>query len=129
MIERRKHPRRPILETFLLGVVIPLKGPHRLSLTDLSEGGMGFDADIEGEPHSLYPIRIGDTIQAELYLNQSLYVPLQIKVMRLTQENGIRKLGVEYLERSSPGVKAVQSFLKVLDQLTEVGKVKVTPAH
>jgi hypothetical protein len=123
MKERRKFKRRPILATFSMAVVIPKKGGHRLAVHDVSDQGLGFDFDIEGESHQDFPLKSGESLDVELYLNQTLFIPLQVKVMRLTQEAGVRKVGAELTEKNSPQHKALVAFLSMLDQVTEVAQV------
>lgn len=117
--ERRKSPRHPILESFSLFAVVPSKGPYRLPVHDVSDTGLGFDFDMEGEDTSLTHIKLGDQFALHLYLNQTLYLPLKGKAMRVEERGGVRKVGMEVL-KDSPGLKAFQSFVKVIDGMSDV---------
>jgi c-di-GMP-binding flagellar brake protein YcgR len=101
--ERRRTKRTDILDTFSLFVSIPQKGPHRLKVHDISEGGIGFDFDIDEEvgTHAL-PIQSGADVSLFLYLNQSLHIPLTVRVRRVTESQGIRRIGAEFAGRESP---------------------------
>src|SRR4051812_38244614 len=110
-IERRKAKRRPVISTFSLFVVVPKKGIHRLNINDLSEEGIGFELDTEGEDPGEFPIKQGDSLDVRFYLNQSLYLPLTVKIMRLFEgTGGIRKVGASFADLKSPGYQALSSF-------------------
>jgi c-di-GMP-binding flagellar brake protein YcgR len=123
-IERRRTKRTDILDTFSLFVSIPQKGPHRLKVHDISEGGIGFDFDIEDEigTHDL-PIQTGTDLSVFLYLNQSLHIPLNVRVRRVSESKGIRRIGAEFAGRESPGHAALMAFLQMLDAVGEVGTI------
>jgi c-di-GMP-binding flagellar brake protein YcgR len=122
--ERRKTKRTDILDTFSLFVSIPQKGPHRLKVHDISEGGMGFDFDIEDEigTHDV-PVESGASLSVYLYLNQSLHIPLAVKVRRVTEGGGVRRVGAEFAEPKSKGYAALLAFLKMLDAVGEAGTI------
>src|ERR1700751_1407622 len=88
--ERRRSKRRPILDTFSLFAVVPKKGVHRLQVHDLSDLGMGFDLDIDGENFDEFPINPKEKLSVHLYLNQSLYLNLEVQVMRIEDARGVR---------------------------------------
>jgi hypothetical protein len=121
--ERRKSKRRPILETFSLFAVVPKKGMHRLLVHDVSEGGLGFDLDIDGENFDEFPVKAGEKLEVHLYLNQSLYLPLSVQIARLEDTKSIRRLGTELVDPSSPQSKAFASFLQMLDVIADVGEI------
>lgn len=122
--ERRKAERRPILESFSLFVSVPKKNVLRLPIHDLSELGIGFDLDAEGENPSDFPVKVGETLDIEIYLNQSLHIPLTIKVARIEGSEKTRKVGGEYADRSSKGFAALQAFIKMLDCVIGVGHLE-----
>lgn len=123
--ERRKSHRRPILDSFSMFVVVPTKGPYRLPVHDVSDSGLGFDFDTEGEDTSLFSVKQGDQFEIHLYLNQSLHIPLNGKVMRVVDDEGTRRLGVELTKTSTAGHKAFMSFLQMIDDLSSSGVVVV----
>ena len=121
--ERRRFRRRPILDTFSLFVVVPKKGVHRLQIHDMSDIGIGFDLDIEGESFDEFPIQANEKLDIQLYLNQSLYLNLQVQVARIEDARGVRRIGAEFCERSSASYQGFVAFLKMLDTLAESGQV------
>lgn len=126
-VERRKAKRRPVLESFSLFVVVPKKGGARLKIHDLSELGVGFNIDIEGEDPDVFPVKQGETLAMRLYLNQTLYVPVSVKVARITESAEGRRVGAEFTERQSPGAKAIGSFVQMLDGIVDVVKFDADP--
>jgi hypothetical protein len=121
--ERRRFKRRPILDTFSLFVVVPKKGMHRLQVHDLSDSGIGFDLDIDGENFDEFPVKAGEKLTVHLYLNQSLYLPIEVQVARIEDSKTVRRIGAEVIDRSSASFKAFSSFLQMLDLVTEAGQI------
>lgn len=115
--ERRRSERRPVLETFALSVVVPGKGGHRLTVHDLSAHGLSFDFDLEGEDTEAAPLKSGERVDLRLYLNQSLYLPLAVKVARIRARKGVREIGAEFLRKESEGYQAFASFLAMIDEI------------
>lgn len=121
--ERRHKNRRTILETFNFFVVVPKKGSHRLPVHDLSEDDIGFDIDIEGEMLTNSFIGVEEIIELHLYLNQSLYLPLKIKVARIEEKNSVRRIGATFCEEDSAARKACVAMLQMIDQLMNIAKI------
>jgi hypothetical protein len=119
---RRKAKRRPILDTFSLFVVVSTKNILKLKINDLSELGIGFNFDIEGEADQT-PVKNGDIVDLQLYLNQSLHIPLQIKVVRIEDADKMRKIGAEYTDKKSTGYQALMGFLEMLDRLADAAQI------
>ena len=120
--ERRKARRRPILDSFSFFVVVNQKGDFRLKVNDLSEGGIGFDFDFEGASPDMFPVKNGEALDLQFHLNQSLYLPLKVKVVRVDDSKVIRRIGAEFVEDSSAGLKALRAILEMIDQVSEVVK-------
>lgn len=118
--ERRRAQRFPVLETFSLFGVIPKKGPYRLRIHDLSEIGVRFDLDIENEVAPL-ELKVDEVLEFHFYLNQSLYLPLRIKIVRTLVEKKIRIVGAEFSDLKLPEQNAVTHFAKMLEALSDVG--------
>jgi len=121
--ERRRFKRRPILETFSLFCVVPKKGSHRLPVHDVSDKGIGFDLDIDGESFAEFPLKSGEKLEVHLYLNQTLYLPLVVQVARIEDKASVRRIGAELINPDSPSSKAFAAFLDMLDQLSEAGEI------
>ena len=122
-IERRRTKRLPILSTFSLFIVVPQKGFHRLMVHDVSELGLGFDADTEGEETDGFPLKEGENLEVRFYLNQSLYLPLAVRIARLETRNNIRRIGAE-LDSSYKSYNAFKSFVEMLDAIEGVGLIE-----
>ncbi len=122
--ERRKSPRRPIVETFSLFVVVPRKGDFRLKLHDASDHGIGFDVDMEGEEigEENFPLQPGESLDVQFYLNPSLFLPLQVKITRIEKREGVRRVGGEIQNIKSKEYKAFLAFINMLDSLLETAQ-------
>jgi hypothetical protein len=123
-IERRNARRRPLLDSFSFFVVVPRKGVHRLRIHDVSDLGMLFDLDMEGESQLDFPIAKGESFDVQFYLNQSLYLPLTVQVARIEQVDSVRRIGTEISDKKSKSYQAFLSFLTMLD--TIVDEVRLT---
>lgn len=123
-IERRKAPRRPVVDTFSLFAVVPKKGPHRLPVHDVSELGVGFDFDIEGESIATFPAAVGERFDLHLYLNQTLFLALEVEIMRIeARRNGSRRVGAEIANRKSAAYRGFAAFIEMLDAVAESASV------
>lgn len=123
-IERRKQKRSQILDSFSLFAVVPKKGAYRLPINDLSKAGIGFEVDIEGEDLEGFPLVEGDELELHMYLNQTLFLPLEIQIKRISIKKGVRKIGAEFIEKKHKSYKALVSFLEVIEEISKVGKVE-----
>jgi hypothetical protein len=124
--ERRKVKRRPVLESFSLFVSVPKKGGYKLKVHDISEHGIGFDIDIEGEPQT-EEIARGEKLDVHFYLNQTLYIPVSVQVARVVTgasgSEGVRLVGAEYTDQTSASYKALQAFVQMLDSLVDAAQI------
>ncbi|MGK5081977.1 PilZ domain-containing protein [Bdellovibrionota bacterium FG-1] len=120
--ERRRSNRRPILRTFSLFVVVPQKGIHRLEVHNVSEQGLSFDLDTEGEDAANFPLKESENLEIQFYLNQSLFLPLSVRIVRAETTGPVRRVGVEIVrqDKASEGFKA---FIQMLDQVADVGQI------
>lgn len=122
-VERRRARRRSVMGTFSLFAVIPKKGVHRLDIQDISDLGMSFDLDVEGESSKDFPVAPGEIVGLRFYLNQSLYLPLDVRIVRLEQTPQGRRAGGEFSDHASKGYKAFLSFLKLMDEVLEIAQI------
>ncbi|MBI3544745.1 MAG: PilZ domain-containing protein [Deltaproteobacteria bacterium] len=107
--ERRKHARKDVLDTFHVFIAIPKKGSRKIYLKDVSEGGVGLQADPEDD------FKSGETFKCEFYINPSLKLPLELKVCRVDPG----KVGCELASTAGNAYKAYVAFISLLDQLAE----------
>ncbi len=119
--ERRRHYRRRILDSFSFFVTIPAKGSYQLNVHDLSEAGIGFDYDLEGERLDDSPLQLGDSVDLQFFLNQSLGIQLKVRVAAIRMEGNQRRVGAEFIAQASPGYQALQLFLKLVDEFHRLG--------
>jgi hypothetical protein len=121
-IDRRGSKRRPILESFSFFVVVPNKGFHRLRVADLSETGVGFDYDIIGEGEEAkeaFPVKIGEAFDLRFYLNQTLFLPMHVRVARIDDSKVIRRIGAEFAVTGTPEHEGLCAILDMIDLLSE----------
>ncbi|OFZ73247.1 MAG: hypothetical protein A3K03_05425 [Bdellovibrionales bacterium RIFOXYD1_FULL_44_7] len=123
-LERRRAQRQSIIESFSLFVVLPKKGVHRLKVYDVSTLGMGFDVDIEGEATDEFQMSPGEVLDVHLYLNQSLYLPLKVKIIRISGQDAARRAGGEFEEKNSQGYEGLQAFLQMLQAIAPAARVE-----
>jgi hypothetical protein len=61
-------------------------------------------------------------------MNQSLYLPLTVKAARVIPgskaSDGVRRLGVDFSDRKSKSYMAYSLFVKMIDELNEIGVLK-----
>jgi hypothetical protein len=123
-LERRKSRRRPVLETFSLFIVIPKKGPHRLAVRDVSDLGMRFDLDLDLEAAAPddFRVAVGDTLEVDFYINQSLALPLKLQVARFAEATpgSPRQIGGALVDLYAPSYRAFAAFIQLLDAITEM---------
>ena len=120
--ERRRSRRRPVLDRFAVFVVAQGKAPHRLPLRDVSDLGIGFQMDSDSGASELLGVAVGDSLDIQLYINQSLHIPLKIEVVRIYQQEseGPHLVGASIQELYSGGYKAFTSFIQLLDALADL---------
>jgi hypothetical protein len=99
--------------------VVPKKGDYRLPVHDVSADGLAINLDNEEDAASL-PIGAGETLHLQLYVNQTLHMPLVVKVVRVDNHETIRRIGAEIVEKGTPGHVALQAFCTFLDRLGEM---------
>ena len=119
-IDRRGSRRRPILESFSFFVVVPKKGFHRLRVVDLSDTGVGFDYDIVGEMKEAFPVKAGETFELQFYLNQTLFLPMNVKVARIDDSKVLRRVGAEFTATGTPEHQGLLAVLDMIDKVSEI---------
>lgn len=120
--ERRRSNRYPILDSFSFFVVIPKKGDYRLPLHDLSQTGISFTADMMENDPTAIEINSNETLDIHLFLNQSLYLPLKIKAIRVSEQGSVRKVGAEWASLAPKSKEALDSLIHLLSALDAVAE-------
>ena len=117
-VERRRAKRIPILASFSISLVVPKKGMHRLGIYDVSENGIGFILNIDEEFSRPSPTQLNESLEINLYLNLSLFLPLSVRVVRIDDaQTGERRIGAEFENRTSESFMAFLAFLAFLDKI------------
>jgi hypothetical protein len=117
--ERRKAKRRDILEKFSFYVCIPKLGFARHMVNDVSELGIGFTLDTLGE----FTLKKDESCSLHFYMNQSLYLPLEIQVMREQVTDQSQLVGAIFSDVTTAQYKTFLTLVNFLDQLSESGEI------
>ena len=117
-VERRKSKRREILEKFSFYICVPKLGLTRHQVNDISETGIGFRIETLGE----FKLVTEEICELQFYLNQSLYLPLKIKVARHEHQDAFQQVGAIFLDTEKTPHKTLLTLVQFLDQLTESGE-------
>lgn len=120
--EKRGSPRRPIVDSFSLFVVVPSRGLHKLPIHDISESGIGFTIDVDGEDTAGRPHHVGDLLDIRIYLNQTLYFPIQVKVARTEKKGSVRRIGAEFTDMKSKSYRGIKSFIEMIDRIADIAQ-------
>ena len=118
--ERRKSKRREILEHFSFYLCIPKLGFARHKVNNVSETGIGFTIETLGE----FKLAKDEQCNLQFYLNQSLYLPLKIQVVRQEESGGTQNIGSLLLETQSSEYQTFLSLVRLLDQLVDFGELQ-----
>lgn len=113
--ERRKARRREILDFLSFYIHVPKLGPSRHQVHDVSENGIGFIVETLG----VYKLEEGEVCDLNLYLNQSLFLPLKIRVIRQDAHEKTQTVGAIFLDKETNQYKTFLSLVNFLDQLAE----------
>jgi hypothetical protein len=114
--ERRRVKRREILENFSFYICIPKLGYTRHKVNDISELGIGFMVETLGE----FRLANQETCELQFYLNQSLYLPMQIQVVRaMDRPELIQEVGAIFTEMNDSAHDTFVTLVKLVDQMTE----------
>ncbi len=121
--ERRRAKRIPILESFSVAAVLPGRGDLRLPLEDISEVGIGIRISQDLMEHPGLVLTAGTQIDVQLYLNQSLFLPLKVRVVRSSQKNDEMHVGMDFIAGRADAITAVSHFVKMVDILSQIATV------
>lgn len=114
--ERRRVKRREILENFSFYICIPKLGYTRHKVNDISELGIGFMVETLGE----FRLVNQETCELQFYLNQSLYLPMQIQVVRaMDRPELVQEVGAIFTEMNDSAHDTFVTLVKLVDQMTE----------
>ena len=118
--ERRKAKRRDILENFSFYICIPKLGYARHKVNDVSELGIGFTVESLGGE---FKLTLNEQCELHFYLNQSLFLALNIEVVRQVEGPQVQEVGAVFLDTSSNQYQTLLTLVKLLDQLSDFGEL------
>ena len=117
-VEKRRAKRREILERFSFYVCIPKLGYSRHKVNDISEIGIGFEIETLGE----FKLNQGEICELQFYMNQSLFLSLQIEVVRHLESETTQQIGASFVDIQSNPQLTFNTLVKLVDQLSEFGE-------
>ena len=86
----------------------------------MSELGIGFTIDtLDGE----FKLKKDERCELHFYLNQSLYLTLNIQVVRQKDSEQLQENGAVFLDTSSNQHQTFLTLVKLLDQLSDFGEI------
>lgn len=111
----RRIAKRTILSGFIgAHVIIPGKGLVKVSVYDISKGGLSFDI-----PEEAGHFKDKEELAMRFYFNQTSYFPFEVKVMscRLNEEEGVYRHGANFAKDSINNV-ALNHFVDFLENVS-----------
>ena len=121
--EKRRAQRRHIVDRFSFYVCIPKLGYTRHRVNDISELGIGFELETLGE----FKLTKGEVCELDFYMNQSLYLPLQIEVVRQIDRETTQLIGASFVDIQSNTQLTFNTLVTLVDQLSEFGEFPEQP--
>ena len=126
--DERREKKRTILSEFVGAfAVVPGKGLIKVTLYDISEGGLSFDMDIS-EGH----FNLGETVAMRVYLNQKSYFGFVVKLQNLREvaEEGVYRQGANFVKDTINEV-ALHHFVKFIETVStnlesDIGDLKAS---
>lgn len=115
LAEDRRQVKRTILTEFIgTHVILPGIGLKRVSLYDISTGGVSFDLE-----KKLGAFKVNEEISMRIYLNQDSYFPFVLKVLnsRFDEEEGVYRHGANFVQ-GSVNEEALFHFVKFLETVS-----------
>jgi len=112
--ERRKVKRTMLTEFIGASMVIPGSGLVKVSLNDVSRGGMAFDV-----LQKYGQLKEGDQVSVRVYLNHTTYFPLSVTITnaRFVKEEGVFRHGAEFL-KGTVNEEAVHHFIRFMETVS-----------
>lgn len=126
--DERRRVRRTILTEFIGAcIVIPNQGLCKVTISNISEKGLGFDMD-----QDFGHLQIGDEVALRIYLNNKTYFPFTVRVNHVNAVEGEAAFrhGVSYVKGEINDV-ALHHFVKFVESVsscleTDTGDIMVS---
>jgi len=110
----RRNAKRTILDGFVgASVVIPGRGLLKVSLFDISKGGLSFDLGPDAGH-----FREGEEVAIRFYFSQNVYFPFVARVtsFRINEEDGIARHGANFVGDLS-NIHVLNHFVDFLESV------------
>ncbi|OQW47238.1 MAG: hypothetical protein A4S09_15710 [Proteobacteria bacterium SG_bin7] len=126
--DERRRVKRTILTEFIGAcIVIPNQGLCKVTISNISDKGMGFDMD-----RDYGHLQIGDEVALRIYLNNKTYFPFTVRVNHVNEVEGEAAFrhGVSFVKGEFNDV-ALHHFVKFIESVsssleTDNGDIMVT---
>ncbi len=114
--ERRKVRRTILKEFFGAYIVIPGEGLQKVTIYDISQGGLSIDL-----PLSMGRFIEGEEIALRVYLSHQTYFPFTVKVQngRLIEMEQVYRHGCSF-QKDSTNEEATRSFVSFIENVTGI---------
>ncbi len=112
--ERRKVKRTLLTEFVGASLIIPGSGLVKVSLNDISRGGLAFDVQ-----EKYGQLKQGDKVAVRVYLNHTTYFPLSVTITnaRFIKEEASYRHGAEFL-KGTVNEEAVHHFIRFMETVS-----------
>ncbi|MGH1468051.1 MAG: PilZ domain-containing protein [Bdellovibrionales bacterium] len=112
--ERRKVKRTLLTEFVGASLIIPGSGLVKVSLNDISRGGLSFDVQ-----EKYGQLKEGDKMAVRVYLNHTTYFPLSVTITnaRFIKEEASYRHGAEFL-KGTVNEEAVHHFIRFMETVS-----------
>jgi hypothetical protein len=74
-----------------------------------------------------FPVRAGETFELQFYLNQTLYIPMNVKVARIDDSKVLRRVGAEFTATGTPEHLGLLAVLDMIDKVSEIVRFDSNP--
>ncbi len=115
-IERRRHHRRAVLDTFHMFLCVKKHGLAKFYLRDVSESGFAFKVEETNDFNK------NDIHECRFFINPGLSLILKFRVAHLQQDplSKAVRIGAEIVQMDSVTKAAFMAFVRLLDKLGDV---------
>lgn len=113
--EERRRVKRTLLTEFVgASLIVPGSGLVKVSLNDISRGGLSFDVQ-----EKYGKLQEGDKLAVRVYLNHTTYFPLSVTITnaRFIKEEAAYRHGAEFL-KGTVNEEAVHHFIRFMETVS-----------
>ncbi len=115
-IDRRRHYRRSVLDTFHMFLCVKKHGLAKFYLRDVSESGFAFEVE------EMDDFIKNDIHECRFFINPGLSLELKFRVAHLQQDPQTQavRVGAEVVQMKPATKSAFKAFVRLLDSLGSV---------